>query len=113
MNLQPELLDLSLVVALVFLKGEVVGFLLSVGENPLLHLLLVPVHLHLVLIHLLVALEDLVLQIIEPLLDLNGPIIQLLQVLLDPAVLSLGHLLQMILGLDLLVLFVDEGLGVQ
>ena len=92
---------------LVLLQREVIRLLLPVREHPLLHLLLVPVHLHLVLVHLLVSLENLVLQVVEPLLDLDALVVELFEVLLDPAVLALVDLLQMVLRLYLIVLLVD------
>ena len=58
---QVHLLDLGLVGAGVLLQGEVVLFLLARGDGPLLHLLLVPVHLQLEGVHPLVAAEDAVL----------------------------------------------------
>jgi len=98
---------------LILLEREVIRLFLSVRKHPLLHLLLVPVHLHLVLIHLLVALEDLVLEIIEPLLDVDCAVIECLEVLIDAPDLAFVDLLEMVLRLDLLVLLVDEGLGVK
>ena len=113
LDLESQFLDLGLVMAFVLLKREIIGLLLPVREHPLLHLLLIPVHLHLVLIHLLVPLENLVLQIVQTLLDLNRAVVQLLELLLDSAILALGHLLQMVLRLDLLVLLVDQRLRVE
>ena len=69
---EAHLLDLGLVGAGVLLQGQVVLLLLPRGDRPLLHLLLVPVHLQLEGVHALVATENAVLCDVESVLELEG-----------------------------------------
>ena len=77
LDLQRELLDFGLVSAAVLLEGEVVLFLLTGGEGPLLQLLLVPVHLEFELVHAFVGLEDHVLDVVEAVLLVGNALLQL------------------------------------
>lgn len=113
LDVEGQLLDFGLVGTSVLLEGEVVLFLLSGGEGPLFELLLVPVHLELELVHLLVGLEDHVLDVVEAVLLVGHPLVQLLDLVFEAAALALGHLLQVLLRLDLLVLDVHQALGVD
>lgn len=64
LDLQRQLFDFGFICASVFLKSEVVFFLLTCRESPLLQLFLVPVHLEFELVHSLVGLEDHVLNVV-------------------------------------------------
>ena len=58
LNLERQLFDFSLISPSVFLKSQVILFLLSGSKSPLLEFLLVPVHLELVLVHFFIRLEN-------------------------------------------------------
>jgi len=113
LDLQRELLDFGLVSAAVLLEGEVVLFLLTGGEGPLLQLLLVPVHLEFELVHAFVGLEDHVLDVVEAVLLVGNALLQLFDFVLEAAGLALGDLLHVLLGFDLLVFSVHERLRVH
>jgi len=113
LDVKGEFLDLGLVSPSVLFECEVILFLLSGSECPLFELLLVPVHLKLELIHLFIGLEDHVLDVVETVLLVSDPLLELLYLVLETAALPLGHLLQVLLRLDLLVLHVHEGLRVH
>ena len=113
LDLQRELLDFGLVSAAVLLEGEVVLFLLTGGEGPLLQLLLVPVHLEFELVHAFVGLEDHVLDVVEAVLLVGNALLQLFDFVLEAAGLALGDLLHVLLGFDFLVFSVHERLRVH
>jgi hypothetical protein len=108
LNIKGEFLDFGLVSTAILLEGEVILLLLSGGKGPLLKLLLVPVHLKLELIHLLISLEDHVLDVVQAVLLISYTLLQLLNLILEPAALSLSHLFQVLLTFDLLVLDIYE-----
>jgi hypothetical protein len=111
--LQVELAYLGVVLLAIFLEGHVVLLLLLAGNRPLLQLLLVPVELQLDLLHLLVDSEDAHLDVVEPLLVVDDDLVELLDLALQPAALPLSHLPHVVLSLGLLVLGIDQRLGVQ
>ena len=112
-DLECQLLDFGLVCATILLKGEVVFLFLAGSERPLLQLLLVPVHLQLELVHLLVGLEDHVLDVVQAILLVSDAVVKLFDFIFKAARLSLGDLLHVLLCLDLFVLGINEGLGVN
>lgn len=112
-DLECQLLDFGLVCTTILLKGEVVFLLLAGSERPLLQLLLVPVHLQLELVHLLVGLEDHVLDVVQAILLVSDAVVKLFDFIFKAARLSLGDLLHVLLCLDLFVLGINEGLGVN
>ena len=112
LDLKGELLYLGLISSSELLQGQVILFLLSGGKGPLFQLLLVPVHLELELVHALVRLEDHVLNIVQAVLLVCNSLLQLLNLVSETTALPLSDLLKMLLRLDLLVLSVDERLGV-
>lgn len=112
-DLKSEFLDLGLISASVLLESQVVLFLLSGCKRPLLKLFLVPIHLQLELVHFFVGLENHVLDVVKAVLLVGDAVVELLDFVLQTPALSLGDLFHMLLGLDLLVLGIDEGLGVD
>jgi hypothetical protein len=112
-NVKGEFLDLGLISAAILLKSEVVLLLLSSGKSPLLELLLVPVHLKLELVHLLIGLEDHVLDVVQAILLVSHTLFKLLDLILEASTLPFGHLLQVLLRFNLLVLNVHEALSVN
>jgi hypothetical protein len=112
-DLKGQLFDFGLISSSVLLESKVILFLLSGGKSPLFKLLLIPVHLKLELIHLLIGFENHVLDIVESILLISNPIIKLFNLVLQTTGLTLGDLFHVLLGFDLLVLGVDQRLGVN
>mmetsp|Transcript_16797 Transcript_16797/g.41617 ORF Transcript_16797/g.41617 Transcript_16797/m.41617 type:complete len:225 (+) Transcript_16797:1278-1952(+) len=113
LQLQVELLHLGLVRLRVLEQRQVVLLLLPCRERPLLELLLVPVHLQLELLHLLVALEHVVLYAVDLVLQLGDLDRELVELGVEPAALPLGQLLEVVLGLNLFDLGVDQPLRMK
>lgn len=113
LDLQVEFPDLGIILLPVLLQGDVVFLLLLASDGPLLQLLLVPVEFQLDLLHLLIHPEDAHLDIVQSLLVLHDDLVELLDLVLQPAALPLGHLPEVVFGLGLLVLGVDQGLRVE
>jgi len=109
-NLKGKLLDFGLICSSIFLKGEVILFLLSGSKGPLLELLLIPIHLKLELIHLLVSLEDHVLDIVKSILLISDTVIKFFNFILQSTRLPLGNLLHVLLSFDFLVFGIDKRL---
>lgn len=113
LDLEGKFLNLGLISSSVLFKGKVILFLLPGSKCPLFQLFLVPVHLQFELIHLLVCLKDHVLDVVESVLLVSDPVVQLFDFILEPSTLSLCDLFHVFLRLDLLVLGIDQTLGVH
>ncbi len=113
LDVEGQLLDLGLIGSPVLLQREVVLLLLPGSERPLLELLLIPIHLQLELIHLLVCLEYHILYVIKSVLLVGNSLFKFLNLVLEASTLPLSHLFQVLLGLNLLVFDVHEGLSVH
>jgi hypothetical protein len=113
LNLEGQFFDFSFVSSAVFLKSQVVFFLLSGSQSPLLEFFLVPIHFQFELIHPFVCLEDHVLDVVQTVLLVSDALLQLFDFVLETARLALGDLLHVLFSLDFFVLGVDEGLGVN
>ena len=107
-DVKSKFLNLGLISTAILLEGQVILFLLSGSEGPLLELLLVPVHLKLELIHLLVCLEDHILDIVQTILLIGHALLQFLNLIFKSSALPFSDLFEMFLGFDLLVLDVNE-----
>lgn len=112
-NSERQLLDLRLISTSVLFEGKVVFFLLSCGQGPLFELFLVPVHFKFELVHALVRLENHVLNVVQAVLLIGDTLFKLFYLVLEPATLPLSNLLEVLFSLDLLVLRVNEALGVH
>lgn len=113
LDLERQLLDLTLVRAPVALERHGVLLLLLSGHGPLLHLILVPIHLQLEAVHLFVALEQERLDGAELALEVVAFGVQLAHLLLHAPDLALGQLLHVLLARHLLELAVVQLLRVQ
>lgn len=85
LNLEGKLLNFGLVSTTVLLESEVVFFLLTGGESPLLQLFLIPVHLEFELVHALVSLENHILDIVEAILLVGDTLLKLLNFVFEAA----------------------------
>ena len=113
LDLKGQLLDLCLVSSSILLEGQVIFFLLSSSEGPLLEFFLVPVHFQFELVHALVGLEDHVLDVVEPILLISDSLLQLFDLVFKAARLTLGDLLEMLFSFNFFVFGVDETLSVH
>mmetsp|Transcript_6561 Transcript_6561/g.18354 ORF Transcript_6561/g.18354 Transcript_6561/m.18354 type:complete len:346 (-) Transcript_6561:3-1040(-) len=108
-----EFPDLGVVCAAILFECELVLLLLPRGNGPLFELLLVPVHLEFELVELLVAPHELVGEGVDLVLGVVQDLLQAQVLRLEAALLPVGQRLQVLLGLGLVLLRVDQLLRVH